>query len=79
MFHCERCGIRFSTGALSGRMDCPRCRSRDGVTVLLAWEPMLAARAEAARFEARARLIGSLHSPRSTPTAPERSASSSAS
>ncbi len=53
MFHCERCGIRFSTGALSGRMDCPRCRSRDGVTVQLAWEPMLAARAEAVRAQAR--------------------------
>ena len=55
MFHCERCGIRFSAGALSGRMDCPRCKSRDGVTVLLAWEPMLAARTEAARAEAEAR------------------------
>jgi predicted nucleic acid-binding Zn-ribbon protein len=55
MFHCERCGIRFSTGALSGRRDCPRCRSRDGVTVLLAWEPMLAARTAAARAEAEAR------------------------
>jgi predicted nucleic acid-binding Zn-ribbon protein len=53
MFHCERCGIRFSTGALSGRSDCPRCKSRDGVTVRLAWEPMLAARAEAARAQAR--------------------------
>jgi hypothetical protein len=42
MFHCERCGIRFSTGALSGRRDCPRCRSRDGVTVMLMWEPMMA-------------------------------------
>jgi hypothetical protein len=47
MFHCERCGIRFSTGALSGRRDCPRCKSRDGVMVLLAWEPMLAARTAA--------------------------------
>ena len=53
MFHCERCGIRFSTGALSGRMDCPRCKSRDGVTVLLAWEPMLAARTEAVRAQTR--------------------------
>jgi predicted nucleic acid-binding Zn-ribbon protein len=53
MFHCERCGIRFSTGALSGRRDCPRCRSRDGVTVLLAWEPMLAARAAAVRAQTR--------------------------
>jgi hypothetical protein len=79
MFNCERCGIRFSTGALSGRMDCPRCRSRDGVTVLLAWEPMLAARTEAARVEARTRAIGPLQSPRSTTTSPERSASSSAS
>jgi hypothetical protein len=54
MFHCERCGIRFSAGALSGRMECPRCSSRDGVTVGLTWEPMLAARAEAARAQARA-------------------------
>jgi hypothetical protein len=54
MFHCERCGIRYSTGALSGRMDCPRCKSRDGVTVLLAWEPLLAARAEAVRAQTRA-------------------------
>jgi hypothetical protein len=53
MFHCERCGIRFSAGVLSGRRDCPRCKSRDGVTVQLAWEPMLAARAEAARAQAR--------------------------
>lgn len=53
MFHCERCGIRFSTGALSGRRDCPRCKARDGVTVLLAWEPLLADRAAAARAEAR--------------------------
>jgi hypothetical protein len=53
MFHCERCGIRFSTGALSGRRDCPRCKSRDGVTVLLAWEPLLAARTAAALAEAR--------------------------
>jgi hypothetical protein len=55
MFHCERCGIRFSTGALSGRRDCPRCKSRDGVTVLLTWEPVLAARTEAALAEARPR------------------------
>ncbi len=55
MFHCERCGIRFSTGALSGRRDCPRCRSRDGVTVLLAWEPLLAARTAAARVQAETR------------------------
>lgn len=55
MFHCERCGIRYSTGALSGRRDCPRCKSRDGVAVMLAWEPMLAARTEAARAEAEAR------------------------
>jgi hypothetical protein len=54
MFHCERCGIRFSTGALSGRRDCPRCKSRDGVTVLLAWEPLLAARTAAARAQAEA-------------------------
>jgi hypothetical protein len=53
MFHCERCGIRFSTGALSGRLDCPRCKSRDGVTVLLTWEPLLAARTAAALAEAR--------------------------
>lgn len=52
MFHCERCGIRFSTGALSGRRDCPRCRSRDGVTVPLTWEPLLAARTAAASAEA---------------------------
>jgi predicted nucleic acid-binding Zn-ribbon protein len=55
MFHCERCGIRFSTGALSGRRDCPRCKSRDGVTVLLTWEPLLAARTAAALAEARPR------------------------
>lgn len=55
MFHCERCGTRFSTGALSGRIDCPRCRSRDGVTVLLTWEPLLAARTAAALTEARPR------------------------
>lgn len=55
MFHCERCGIRFSTGALSGSRSCPRCRVRDGVDVTLAWEPLLAAReaAVAARDEAR--------------------------
>jgi predicted nucleic acid-binding Zn-ribbon protein len=72
MFNCERCGIRFSTGALSGRMDCPRCKSRDGVTVLLTWEPMLAARTAAALAEAR-------QSPRSTSISPNFSASSSAS
>jgi hypothetical protein len=32
MFYCERCGIRFSAGALSGEMDCPRCKARDGVS-----------------------------------------------
>ena len=55
MFHCERCGIRFSTGALSGGKSCPRCRVRDGVDVMLVWEPALAARlaAVAARDEAR--------------------------
>ena len=55
MFHCERCGIRFSTGALSGSRSCPRCRLRDGVDVTLTWEPLLAAReaAVAARDEAR--------------------------
>lgn len=53
MFHCERCGIRFSTGALSGGRDCPRCKARDGVTVPLTWEPMLAARTAAALAEAR--------------------------
>ena len=55
MFHCERCGIRFSTGVLSGSMSCPRCRVRDGADVMLAWEPVLAARlaAVAARDEAR--------------------------
>ena len=52
MFHCERCGIRFSAGALSGRRDCPRCRSRDGVAVQLTWEPLLAAREAAARAQA---------------------------
>jgi hypothetical protein len=56
MFHCERCGIRFSAGALSGNRDCPRCRSRDGVTVPLTWEPLLAAREAAARAQARAQL-----------------------
>jgi hypothetical protein len=55
MFNCERCGIRFSTGALSGRRDCPRCKTRDGVTVLLTWEPLLAARTAAAVAEARAK------------------------
>lgn len=55
MFHCERCGIRFSTGTLSGRRDCPRCKARDGVTVLLTWEPLLAARTAAAQAEARPR------------------------
>jgi hypothetical protein len=42
MFHCERCGIRFSSGALSGRRDCPRCMARDGVRVPLWWEPAVA-------------------------------------
>jgi hypothetical protein len=57
MFHCERCGIRFSTGALSGKRDCPRCETRDRVTVMLTWEPMLTARTEAAvRAQARPRL-----------------------
>jgi hypothetical protein len=32
MFYCERCGIRFSAGALSGAKDCPRCKARDGVS-----------------------------------------------
>jgi hypothetical protein len=32
MFYCERCGIRFSAGALSGETDCPRCKARDGVS-----------------------------------------------
>jgi hypothetical protein len=32
MFYCERCGIRFSAGALSGATDCPRCKARDGVS-----------------------------------------------
>lgn len=31
MFYCERCGIRFSAGALSGGTECPRCKARDGV------------------------------------------------
>ena len=31
MFYCERCGIRFSAGALSGATECPRCKIRDGV------------------------------------------------
>lgn len=44
MFLCERCGIRFSTGALSGIRTCPRCHARDGVTSMLTWEPMLPAR-----------------------------------
>jgi hypothetical protein len=52
MFHCERCGIRFSTGALSGDRNCPRCKARDGVTTMLTWEPMLAART-VARDQAR--------------------------
>jgi hypothetical protein len=43
MFLCERCGIRFSTGALSGSRDCPRCKARDGVEKMLTWEPVLAA------------------------------------
>jgi hypothetical protein len=42
MYHCERCGIRFSSGALSGRRDCPRCKARDGVRVPLWWEPAIA-------------------------------------
>ena len=41
MFHCERCGIRFSSGALSGRRDCPRCETRDGVKVPLWWQPAM--------------------------------------
>jgi hypothetical protein len=32
MFYCERCGIRFSAGALSGATECPRCMTRDGVS-----------------------------------------------
>ena len=32
MFYCERCGIRFSAGALSGATDCPRCKARDDVS-----------------------------------------------
>ena len=52
MFHCERCGIRFSTGALSGSRNCPRCKARDGVTTMLTWEPLLAART-VARDQAR--------------------------
>jgi predicted nucleic acid-binding Zn-ribbon protein len=31
MFYCTRCGIRFSSGALSGETECPRCKVRDGV------------------------------------------------
>jgi hypothetical protein len=77
MFHCERCGIRFSTGALSGSRDCPRCKSRDGVKVLLAWEPMLADRAAAVRAQGVAR--PSPQSPRSTSISPRFSASSRAS
>jgi hypothetical protein len=42
MFHCERCGIRFSSGALSGKRDCPRCMTRDRVRVPLWWEPAVA-------------------------------------
>lgn len=42
MYHCERCGIRFSSGALSGKRDCPRCMARDGVRVPLWWEPAVA-------------------------------------
>jgi predicted nucleic acid-binding Zn-ribbon protein len=80
MFHCERCGIRFSTGALSGRLDCPRCNSRDGVTVLLTWEPLLAARTAAALSEAsRQAQAPRAQSPRSTSISPNFSASSSAS
>jgi hypothetical protein len=75
MFHCERCGIRFSAGALSGSRDCPRCRSRDGVTVLLAWEPLLAAREAAARAQAQTQAA---QRPRATSTAPRSSASRSA-
>lgn len=52
MFHCERCGIRFSSGALSGRRDCPRCMARDGVRVPLWWEPALPHLSEAARVAA---------------------------
>lgn len=38
MFHCSRCGVRFSRGALSGLSDCPRCKTRDGISVQLRWE-----------------------------------------
>lgn len=76
MFHCERCGIRFSTGALSGRRDCPRCKARDGVSVLLTWEPLLAARTAAAQAEKRQTPRG--QSPRVTSMSPRFSASSSA-
>jgi predicted nucleic acid-binding Zn-ribbon protein len=79
MFHCERCGIRFSTGALSGRMDCPRCKSRDGVNVMLTWEPMLAARTAAALDAARQSRPEARQSPRSTSISPNFSASSRAS
>jgi len=57
MFHCERCGIRFSTGALSGRKECPRCKVRDGVTVMLTWEPTAGA-GSATRPEPRRRPQG---------------------
>lgn len=73
MFHCERCGIRFSTGVLSGSRSCPRCQARDGVDVMLAWEPALAARlaAVAARDEARRagprEAVGSGETPGLTP------------
>jgi hypothetical protein len=47
MFLCERCGIRFSTGALSGSRNCPRCKARDGITSMLIWEPPVATRVPA--------------------------------
>jgi hypothetical protein len=40
MFYCERCGIRFSAGALSGETDCPRCKTRDGVAQALRAEQL---------------------------------------
>jgi hypothetical protein len=40
MFYCERCGIRFSSGALSGATDCPRCKMRDGVSQRLRAEQL---------------------------------------
>jgi hypothetical protein len=54
MYHCERCGIRFSSGALSGRRDCPRCEARDGVRVPLWWEPAVRHLPEATRLAAAA-------------------------